>query len=465
MRKSVFTTVMAAVFAVLAMTPVFAGNLDQMAAPTDPTTAMFTLESIYQRLLNGAAGTKRPGPFAEPGSGPTAGTGHTLDQVMGIAPVLDNTTGATAGNVLTGKKFWGLTSAGWGLQAGTLACAATATGTAVDTDVLDGKTFSNSLSNGITGTMANKGGISFMPTTAAQTIAAGYYNGTGTVAGDADLIAGNIKSGVDIFGVTGTYSCGAAATGDAVAADVLTGKTFSNGTSSGIAGAMANNGAVTIMPGTTDQTIAAGYHNGLGTVSGDADLVAGNIVSGKTIFGVSGSASAAANPAPVPKTGEPTDGATGVNFPNPRFTVNAGTVKDNLTGLSWLKNANCANMTRDWATAKTDVISLNTVGKMNSNNCGDTSNGGSHQTDWRLPTLRELHSLIHYGYFSPALSDTAGTAKWTAGNLFDNVQSDYYWSATTFVGFTDLAWVVYMGDGSVSPEDKATISAYVWPVR
>jgi len=106
MRKSVFTTVLAAVFAVLAMTPAFAGNLDQTAAPTDPASAMFTLEDIYQRLATGATGTKRVGPFANPTSGPGA-TGHTLDEVMGKAPAVD-AGGASPADVAAGKKFWGL---------------------------------------------------------------------------------------------------------------------------------------------------------------------------------------------------------------------------------------------------------------------------------------------------------------------------------------------------------------------
>lgn len=50
-------------------------------------------------------------------------------------------------------------------------------------------------------------------------------------------------------------------------------------------------GSATITPGTTDQTIASGtYLTGAQTIAGDADLVSANIVSGKTIFGVAGSA-------------------------------------------------------------------------------------------------------------------------------------------------------------------------------
>ena len=47
--------------------------------------------------------------------------------------------------------------------------------------------------------------------------------------------------------------------------------------------------SATITPGTTDQTIAAGqYLTGTQTIKGDANLIPGNIISGKSIFGVSG---------------------------------------------------------------------------------------------------------------------------------------------------------------------------------
>ena len=164
-------------------------------------------------------------------------------------------------------------------------------------------------------------------------------------------------------------------------------------------------------------------------------------------------------------TGQDGDKLTGVALPSPRFTDNTdGTITDNLTGLIWLKNANCANAQRNWATALSDVTQLNTDGRMNSNNCGDTSNGGSHQTDWRLPNVRELQSLIHYGYASPALSNTVGSAKWTEGNPFTGVQTTNYWSSSTYSGGTTGGWYVYLIDGHVFASNK-TSSYYVWPVR
>lgn len=52
-----------------------------------------------------------------------------------------------------------------------------------------------------------KGATTYTPTTSNQTITAGTYcSGAQTIKGDANLVAGNIKSGVSIFGVTGTYA-------------------------------------------------------------------------------------------------------------------------------------------------------------------------------------------------------------------------------------------------------------------
>jgi hypothetical protein len=79
--------------------------------------------------------------------------------------------------------------------------------------------------------------------------------------------------------------------GDAVADNVLSGKTFINSTGEVVTGTMANRGgAQTVTPGTSNKTLNAGYYSGNITVQGDADLIAANIVSGKNIFGVTGSA-------------------------------------------------------------------------------------------------------------------------------------------------------------------------------
>lgn len=49
-------------------------------------------------------------------------------------------------------------------------------------------------------------------------------------------------------------------------------------------------GSQTITPKTSNQTLAKGYYKGDITIKGDSNLVASNILSGKSIFGVAGSA-------------------------------------------------------------------------------------------------------------------------------------------------------------------------------
>ena len=63
-----------------------------------------------------------------------------------------------------------------------------------------------------------------------------------------------------------------------------------------VTGSIPSKGATTYTPGTTNQTIASGnYLSGVQTIKGDANLVAGNIAKGKSIFGVAGSYTSDAN--------------------------------------------------------------------------------------------------------------------------------------------------------------------------
>ena len=92
--------------------------------------------------------------------------------------------------------------------------------TAVVAEVLSGRTF-HARGSGLTGTMPNNGAVTgTISSLSSYTIPNGYHDGSGTVSisatESAKVIPGNIKSGVQILGVTGTYS------GDAVSAQAKT---------------------------------------------------------------------------------------------------------------------------------------------------------------------------------------------------------------------------------------------------
>lgn len=62
--------------------------------------------------------------------------------------------------------------------------------------------------------VTKKSAATYTPSTSNQTIATSQYlSGAQTIKGDANLVAGNIKSGVSIFGVTGTYAGGGSSGG------------------------------------------------------------------------------------------------------------------------------------------------------------------------------------------------------------------------------------------------------------
>ena len=88
----------------------------------------------------------------------------------------------------------------------------------------------------VTGTIPSRGTVTYTPGTTNQTIGAGQYlSGAQTIIGDPDLVAGNIRSGVNIFGVNGTYTSDA----NANASTILAGySAYVNG--SKVAGSMPN---------------------------------------------------------------------------------------------------------------------------------------------------------------------------------------------------------------------------------
>jgi YVTN family beta-propeller protein len=166
------------------------------------------------------------------------------------------------------------------------------------------------------------------------------------------------------------------------------------------------------------------------------------------------------------------DGAlqAGVAWPSPRFTDHLdGTVTDNLTGLMWLKDANCLgtiypgiDVDGDQDGAVTWQHALEFVAGINAGTYSDCRAG---RTDWRLPNRVELASLFDRSRWNPALPE---------GAPFVHVRSDgpttAYWSSSTvFTADAWYAWVVYSWDGLISSNNKtgdaAGVVPFVWPVR
>ena len=169
----------------------------------------------------------------------------------------------------------------------------------------------------------------------------------------------------------------------------------------------------------------------------------------------------------LPETGQATGYAShddgdlqqGSAWPSPRFADNGdGTVTDNLTGLIWLKNANCTEtvggIVKGGAGALSWADALTWSNNLASGSCGLT--GATSAGDWRLPNVRELESLVN--------AQQADSATWLNGQGFANVQGNVFWSASTYASDPAGAWGVEMGGGDVGGDSK-TDGNYVWPVR
>ena len=130
-------------------------------------------------------------------------------------------------------------------------------------------------------------------------------------------------------------------------------------------------------------------------------------------------------------------------------------VKDNITGLVW--EGKTASGTRAGSNTYTNYDSTASAQKSNGSNPtqaeidASTNSMGYRNavrasalcgfTDWRLPTVKELQTLVNYGVASPG--PTIDTT-W-----FPNTQGSYYWSSSPYVGYSNYAWYVDFGDGYV----------------
>ena len=124
-----------------------------------------------------------------------------------------------------------------------------------------------------------------------------------------------------------------------------------------------------------------------------------------------------------------------------RFVVltnmNSEAVLDRETGLVWEQSP--STTTQTWENARLDCKTRKTGSRMG----------------WRLPSLHELASLTDTTQSSPSLP---------AGHPFSNVQSNFYWTATTSAVEVTRAWYVALSVSFPDTNPKS-VSQYVWCVR
>jgi hypothetical protein len=235
----------------------------------------------------------------------------------------------------------------------------------------------------------------------------------------------------------------------------------------------------TLSPDTV--TIEAGYYDTTTLTTLIPGLAAGNIKSGTTIFGITGTLAAGGGTSyGLPKTGQqpdyppstpwhagddasyanptgsdigyPRGTASWANYNATRFTTSEiggdKVVTDNATGLMWeQKTAGGSGGLHDssnyytWANAF-DVF----IAGVNA------ANFAGHN-DWRLPNRFELESILDLGRVSPPINP-----------IFVNTQSDYYASSTTRADSTGYVWYVDFFRGNVNFDYKSGFF-YVRAVR
>ena len=144
-----------------------------------------------------------------------------------------------------------------------------------------------------TGTIASKSGSDLTASGDTVTVPAGYYaaqaskavaSGSATAPASISGTSASLSTGTNTLTLSKTISVTPSVTAGYVASGTAGNSTVS------LTASVTTKAAATITPGTSSQSIAAGtYLTGAQTISGDANLVASNIKSGVSIFGVSGS--------------------------------------------------------------------------------------------------------------------------------------------------------------------------------
>ncbi len=109
-----------------------------------------------------------------------------------------------------------------------------------------------------------------------------------------------------------------------------------------------------------------------------------------------------------------------------------GTITDLKTRLMWAKESNSigcyCGKKMTWNDAVKYAKSLSSAG----------------YSDWRLPEIEELISIVDYSKLDPAIHE-----------VFLSTPNGYFWTSTVFKSDTRGVWVVGFDTGRVNGDDKS----------
>ncbi len=125
-----------------------------------------------------------------------------------------------------------------------------------------------------------------------------------------------------------------------------------------------------------------------------------------------------------------------------------GCTLDNVTGLIWEVKSSSGSRSKDLLYTWFNANDFSNGGSKGENCTGELCNteryvnevnkqGLCGATDWRLPSRKELHSIVHHGQSNPAIDLS----------FFPNTVSGGYWTATPAAAFPFNAWYVDFAAG------------------
>lgn len=151
-----------------------------------------------------------------------------------------------------------------------------------------------------------------------------------------------------------------------------------------------------------------------------------------------------------------------------------GTITDANTGLMWEKKDDSGGIhdkdnTYTWSTGTDDMDGTIATTFLATLNGGG---GFAGYTDWRVPNVRELQSIVDYEVFLPSVDPAFHQAATCTGCTDVTLPSCSctgsgsfsYWASTTVAFSPNFAWHVVFGDGN-SGIDNKTFSLRVRAVR